>query len=186
MSEFLLKENRDKLQRMSNMIRYNNEVHIHNENVAEHSFYVAVYAMEICDILDLSIYYRRLVVEKALIHDIHEIELSDIPHNVKKNIEGFEERCIAFEKEFNKDYFADIIYRIEGDKYEQLIESIVELADVISVKQYAQQEVEFGNKKKFAPILDNSKVRIDDCLRKIKEDANGYQFKELEAMLGKD
>ena len=29
MSKFLLQENRDKLQRMSNMIRYNNEVHIH-------------------------------------------------------------------------------------------------------------------------------------------------------------
>ena len=57
---------------------------------------------------------------------------------MKKNIEGFEERCISFEKEFNKDYFDDVIYRIEGDKYEQLIESIVELADVISVKQYGQ------------------------------------------------
>lgn len=185
MSEFLLKENRDKLQRMSNMIRYNNEVHIHNENVAEHSFYVAVYAMEISDILDLSIYYRRLVVEKALIHDIHEIELSDIPHNVKKNIEGFEEKCIDFEYEFNNDYFPNIINRIKGDRYEELIESIVELADIISVKQYAQQEVEFGNKKKFAPILENSEIRITNCMSKIKKHVTEYQFSDLKAMLGK-
>ena len=183
MSKFLLQENRDKLQRMSNMIRYNNEVHIHNENVAEHSFYVAAYAMEICDILEIREDLRRFIIEKALIHDIHEIELSDIPHNVKKNIEGFEDKCIEFEKDFNLYYFSDLMNGIRLSENSLLIESIVELADVISVKQYAQQEVMFGNKKKFAPILDNANHRISMILYNIEPLVNKDNFNALKAML---
>lgn len=183
MSKFLLQENRDKLQRMSNMIRYNNEVHIHNENVAEHSFYVAVYAMEICDILEIYGELRGYIVEKALIHDIHEIELSDIPHNVKKNIDGFEDKCIEFEKDFNLCYFNDLMNDIRLSENSLLIESIVELADVISVKQYAQQELMFGNKKKFAPILDNANLRISMILYNIETLVCGDNFNTLKAML---
>ena len=79
MNNFLSKDGRDMLQRMSNMIRYNNAVHIHNENVAEHSFYVAMYAMCICDFLHTGDKFRAVAMEKALIHDVHDSEISDIP-----------------------------------------------------------------------------------------------------------
>ena len=167
MSEFLLKENRDKLQRMSNMIRYNNEVHVHDENVAEHSFYVAVYAMELCDVLHIKPELRNLIVEKALIHDIHEIELSDIPHNVKKASKELEDYCMAFEDKFNRRYFKNLIESIDDCKLCTYVDAIVELADVLSVKQYAQQEVMFGNVKKFSPILENANYRIDKLIEVI-------------------
>ena len=167
MSEFLLKENRDKLQRMSNMIRFNNEVHIHDENVAEHSFYVAVYAMELCDVLHIKNNLRSLIIEKALIHDIHEIELSDIPHNVKNGSKELMDYCLGFEEKFNKRYFKDLINAIDDCKVCTYVNAIVELADVLSVKQYAQQEVMFGNTKKFSPILNNANYRIDKLIEVI-------------------
>lgn len=164
MSEFLLKENRDKLQRMSNMIRYNNEVHIHDENVAEHSFYVAVYAMELCDVLKIEGILRGLIIEKALIHDIHEIELSDIPHNVKKASKELEDYCLEFEEKFNRKYFNSLMNSIDDCKLCTYVDAVVELADVLSVKQYAQQEVMFGNTKKFSPILENANYRINKLI----------------------
>lgn len=167
MSKLLEKENRNKLQRMSNMIRYNNEIHIHDENVAEHSFYTAVYAAELCDILGVCQYDRGLIIEKALIHDIHEIELSDIPHNVKKLDESIEKFCLQFENEFNVTYFFELMMRISGCKFPDAINLIVELADVISVNQYSKQELMFGNKKKFYPILNSSIERINAICNKL-------------------
>lgn len=181
MSEFLLKENRDKLQRMSNMIRYNNEVHIHNENVAEHSFYVAVYAMEICDVLEIPPHIRGLIVEKALIHDIHEIELSDIPHNVKKASKCLEDYCLEFEDKFNKQYFGSLVNSIDESNLCTYIDAVVELADVLSVKQYAQQEVRFGNTKKFNPILENANYRIDGLIRTISKFT--FKWQDLKLMI---
>ena len=86
---FLSKNARDILSRMSFMKRFNNEIHIHDENVAEHSFYVSFYSMAICDILGYkhNSPIRIGSIERALIHDIHETILSDIPHNVKESVE---------------------------------------------------------------------------------------------------
>ena len=166
---FLEKSERDKLQRMSNMIRYNNAVHIHNENVAEHSFYVAMYAMCICDFLHTGDSFRSVVIEKALIHDVHEIEISDIPHNVKHFMEGLDEQCVRFENEYNVSHFPNLM--AEYDKFssvqKHIIDLVVELADIISVRQYSQQEVEFGNVKRFGEIVENTNQRIDKCLNEL-------------------
>lgn len=168
-NSFLEKENRDTLQRMSNMIRYNNAVHIHSENVAEHSFYVAMYTMAICDFLHSGDVFRSVAIEKALIHDVHEIEISDIPHNVKHSMEGLAEQCVRFENEYNATHFPSLM--AEYDKFstvqKHLIDLVVELADILSVRQYSQQEVEFGNVKRFGEIVENTNQRIDKCLNEL-------------------
>ena len=193
----LTKESRDILYRMSFMKRYNNAVHIHDENVAEHSFYVAMYASIICDVLGYRTgsSIRSAAIERALIHDIHETELSDIPHNIKHSIAGLNDMCENFEKQYNEEYFGDLI-QFENDlgpTLSLLIKNIVDLADVISVLQYAQLEVGFGNKEKFGPIIDNARSRISrllDDLYKTKykiysdKDRIQYEINKLKVMLG--
>lgn len=166
---FLLKENRDKIQTMSNMIRYNNAVHIHNENVAEHSFYVSVYAMCLCDELEIHGTFRQVIIEKAITHDIHEIEISDIPHNVKKNIPGMIEFCNAYEQGYENARFPSLRrkFRELGEEGRKICQTIVTLADVISVLQYCEQEIQIGNTKRFEEIVNNTIPRVNEQLENL-------------------
>lgn len=174
MSNFLDPKKLDKLQTMSNMVRYNNTVHIHDENVAEHSFYVAFYTMEICEMLHLDEMSSLAAVCRAIYHDVHETEISDIPHNVKLELFGdtnFNDLCVEYENRYNQDNFSKnesrIFYNTINDR--NLILAIVDLADVISVRMYARQEVEIGNTKRFGEIVTNSVNRMNDALQRIEK-----------------
>lgn len=185
MNNFLSKDGRDMLQRMSNMIRYNNAVHIHNENVAEHSFYVAMYAMCICDFLHTGDKFRSVVIEKALIHDVHEIEISDIPHNVKHSMEGLSEQCIKFEEWYNATHFTTLQRDLNefSNTQQAVINIVVELADILSVRQYSQQEVEFGNVKRFGEIVESTNNRIDRCLEDLALFVETKKVEELRELI---
>lgn len=185
MNNFLSKDGRDMLQRMSNMIRYNNAVHIHNENVAEHSFYVAMYAMCICDFLHTGDKFRSVSIEKALIHDVHEIEISDIPHNVKHSMEGLSEQCIKFEEWYNATHFTTLQRDLNefSNTQQAVINIVVELADILSVRQYSQQEVEFGNVKRFGEIVESTNNRIDRCLEDLALFVETKKVEELRELI---
>ena len=164
MSSFLNKYNREQLHIMSNLVRYNNEIHNHSENVAEHSFYVAVYAMEICNILEVSDEIKLNCIQLALIHDIHEIELSDIPHNVKAKIPELSKICDEYEKKYNEEHFPNI-------KNEGISKLIVLIADCLSVYQYSLNEIQVGNSGRFIKIRNSSHDRIIKCLNKLDEES---------------
>lgn len=174
--EFLSNEGRDILQRLSYMIRYNNEIHIHNENVAEHSFYVAVYTLLICDFLGIE---SSEAVKFALIHDVSETITSDIPHNVKNELFAIGKICDEFERDFNKVNFG-IKHHIEGNS---LSEIVVALADMLSVRQYALKEVEYGNIGKFGPILQGSSERLAEAFHKLGRYIPGDKLNELEILI---
>lgn len=181
MSKFLIKKNRDILSRLSNMKRFNNSIHMHDENVAEHSFYVALYSMEICNILRINGELRSVIIERALIHDVHEIELSDIPHDVKAKNPEILDFCLKFEEDYNNKNFPKIMARQDNLRHElDFIQNVVELADIISVKQYSLQECEFGNRKKFLPILSDTEKRINKIINYLYSVVDAELVKELE------
>ena len=65
---------------LRNLIRYQNVHRNINESVAEHLFYVS------CLVLKLREYYTfdlEKALKTALIHDIQERYISDVPHNIK-------------------------------------------------------------------------------------------------------
>ena len=169
---FLSYDGRDILQRLSYMIRYNNAIHIHNENVAEHSFYVALFSLEICNYLGID---HRDAVKLALIHDVSESITSDIPHDVKCTMFNLEKLCEQFEEGFNKVQFG---IDTESKKY-KADKAIVDLADVLSVMQYSQKEIEFGNVIKFGPIYENVLHRIDKCADELKKYFNPHSVDKL-------
>ena len=54
------------------------------QNVAEHSYYVAVYTKQICDWLDVEPDEKAKLVWMALMHDVDEMITGDIPTPSKK------------------------------------------------------------------------------------------------------
>ena len=66
--------------------RFQNSPRIKDTNVAEHGYYVALYAMVICDVLQLDRTIEGVVIRDALRHDLHEGLCFDIPNNVKRHI----------------------------------------------------------------------------------------------------
>lgn len=125
--------------------RYNNSFKIKEESVAEHCFFVALILFHLKDRFEFDL---DKALKMAIIHDLPEIYITDIPHNVKKKFP----------------YLGKIIKQVEVDtmlndifdgKYLKLfqefedgisIESrIVQLADAYSVLLYAENEVKLGN-----------------------------------------
>lgn len=170
--EFLSVEGRKKLSILSNLERYNNSIRIHKENVAEHSFYVAFYAMRLCKFFKIAPIYELIIVEKALIHDVHEIKLSDIPHNIKKENLGIEKTCLEFERKYNKKHFLSLEEGVEAMKDDKFLyflpDFIVGMADVISVLMYSEQEMMIGNSY-FNRVHTSAENRINQLIEKGKE-----------------
>lgn len=175
MNSILNKEMRENVQNLSSLIRYNNKIHIRNENVAEHSFYVVLYTMELARIIELSDREYKYVLEHAAIHDVHEVITSDIPHNVKSKFPVINTDLQRFEEYFNEMYFPyhtherDFLMRIN------LLEDIVLLADVLSVYQYSVTEISLGNKT-FEEVKKNAKDRIEDVVANIMRDETVEEY----------
>ena len=130
---------------LRSLIRYQNCNRLVNESVAEHSFYVAVFVLKLREYYDFNL---EVALKTALIHDIPEARISDIPHNIKianpevaaalekaeekVTVDMLSEEANALLKSFN-----------HGDTVEG---KICQLADVLSVVLYANDEIKCGNR----------------------------------------
>jgi 5'-deoxynucleotidase YfbR-like HD superfamily hydrolase len=72
----------DKIYTLKALTRYNNKFKIISESVAEHSFFVAVMTLKLHDDYNFNL---EKALKMALIHDIPELHLSDVTHDVKRN-----------------------------------------------------------------------------------------------------
>ena len=59
---------------------------IKNQSVAEHSYFVALYSEQICSTLGLTMEQTGCVLSYALLHDVAETFLGDIPGPSKREI----------------------------------------------------------------------------------------------------
>lgn len=148
--------------KLKDVIRYNCRKHLKDESVAEHSFYVALLTLMICDeknIKDEGIITRSLI--KALLHDMPEIELNDITHNVKEKLHLNE-----FLKKYEDEYYAEkfpAYADLMSNNDDNIVNTIVLLADAMSVRQFCMNEVVLGNKSKdiHNEILPNATERCN-------------------------
>ena len=65
---------------LRSLIRYQNCNRLVNESVAEHSFYVASFVMKLREYYEFNL---ERALKMALIHDMPESKISDVPHNIK-------------------------------------------------------------------------------------------------------
>ena len=130
---------------LRSLIRYQNCKRLVNESVAEHSFYVAVFVLKLREYYDFNL---EVALKTALIHDIPEARISDIPHNIKL---ANPEVAAALEKAEEKvtvDMLSEEANTLlksfnHGDTVEG---KICQLADVLSVVLYANDEIKCGNR----------------------------------------
>lgn len=129
--------------KLKNLIRYNTRTRLKDESVAEHSFFVSLFTLELCKKYKINEYLTAQCCIKAILHDLPEIELNDITHDVKEKL-NLRRVLKPYEDEYYKTHYcqySDLM--INGT---ELINAIVDLADAYSVKQYTQHELVLGNR----------------------------------------
>ena len=160
---------------LKNVTRYNTRNILKKESVAEHSFYVALFCIKICNDYNLSKEIEQQAITKALLHDMPEIELNDITHDVKEklHLRKFLER---YEDDYYKRHFGDYYVKLMQPS-DSIVDNVVLLADTWSVLQYVSNERQLGNKTdEINEIYKNAIDRInnvkEELEQKIKENEN--------------
>ena len=148
------------LYKIKNLIRYNNKTKLDNENVAEHSYYVALLGLKLCDKFCLNNNIKTKVMIKALLHDIPEMYINDITHDAKI-ILNINQQLKAFEKYFYETEYPQYA-KLMKDK-DNLVSTIVVIADILSAKQYVLNEFELGNKSSDIVDINN---QLDERLNR--------------------
>jgi len=140
--------------RAAHIHRYSSIPILLKESVAEHSFYVALYAQILSDYLRLGWDDRRLAIESALLHDIEESLTGDFLRSFKKSnptleyeIKKAAEQC-AFKVISEAFNHADAppTFFWKGAKVQSPSGRIVQIADFLSVVSYLCKEAALGNK----------------------------------------
>jgi len=146
-----------KMYRLNNLTRYNPWPKHNNESVASHSYYVSLFTRMICYELGLSSESTLEAVTIALLHDTPEALTNDITHDAKEQIPGLDELLQIVEQKFVRDHFPQFARHFSGT--ESVLHAIVKVADILSVVQFADSEVQLGNKA-FESILIRSIERV--------------------------
>lgn len=150
---------------LKNLIRYNNKFRIKDESVAEHTSIVALNVLLLHHEYSFNL-ERALIM--ALIHDIPEVFITDITHDVKQKYPDLAE--ILKDKEFlvMKEYFSeyyDIFVEFENSNTLEAL--IVKLADINSVTLYAENEIKLGNIDYMEDVIKESSKQKESILCKI-------------------
>lgn len=154
-----------KILRLGSILRYNNKHRNHEENVAEHSFYVMHMVNEICLHYNLSSYTRDYCLQLALVHDIPEAITGDISFDTKdcndelsKIVNKAENEAILKEFPIYQELYKDFLRQEKNRTVSYLI---VKIADTASVVKYAELEKDLGNNTpEFVEIRYNARERL--------------------------
>ena len=130
---------------LRSLIRYQNCNRLVNESVAEHSFYVASFVMKLREYYDFNL---ERALKMALIHDIPESRISDVPHNIKTANPKLSAALEDAENKVLNDMFypegVTLVADFNGTVSPE--GKVCALADVLSVVLYANDEIKCGNK----------------------------------------
>lgn len=147
------------LERLRYVNRYSTFKVTHYENIAEHSFYCAIYALAIARWVDLEKPELKINLEsvlcRALLHDIEEAATGDVPRHFKYSSEklrktmdeaaiiGCQRIIRPIWEETDEAYFwIDLWKSAKDDTCEG---RILEFADYLSALAYIWEELNTGN-----------------------------------------
>lgn len=129
---------------LRNLIRYQNVHRNINESVAEHSFYTAILVLKLREYYTFNL---EVALKTALIHDVMESKISDIPHIIKKENPNLAKAVQdAEEKVTNEIFYEEAHCLIKDFNNGSTPEGLAcQLADILSVVLYANSEIKSGN-----------------------------------------
>ncbi len=144
-----------KIYTLSFINRYTNVIRVKNEDVAQHSFFVAAIILKLHEDYDFDL---GKALQAAISHDISEADLSDVTHDVKLKFPNLANEISLAESTVLKKYPPAVregFLIFIGESVEGII---VNLADVIQVQQYLSNEIALGNAK-MSSIENQTRVR---------------------------
>lgn len=130
---------------LKNIARYNHRTCVKRENVAEHSFFTTLITLDLCKKLDVNNDTKIKCLIKSLLHDLPEIEFNDITHDAKAKL-GINSLLKIHEDKYFKEKYPEYLYLMKNNDDDNLVNLIVDYADVLSVLQFAYNEINLGNK----------------------------------------
>ena len=156
--------------KMSDLNRYNNRTRLTNENIAEHSFYVAFAVMKLAKMFNIEDSIKSKALEMAILHDIAEIETNDVPYPTKQKSSELKLLLEQLELDFMRENYPQFYslfkeFSIIGNTEACVL---VKVADAISVLQYAKKEIALGNNTPdMLDIYVDTVRRVDEGLKKL-------------------
>ena len=148
----------DSIYTLKALTRYNNKFKIISESVAEHSFFVAILVLKMYDEYNFSL---ETALPMALIHDVPELHLSDVTHDVKKNFPNIKNAITEAELIVMKEKYPQWVSLFESFEAQDSVEAlIVKFADNLSCVQYAKAEVLLGNKGYMKDVVKDAGKRV--------------------------
>lgn len=159
---------------LSSQIRYNNRIRIKNEDLAQHSFYVAYNILQVGYDYKIEKSIVQEAVCRAIFHDLDEMFTSDIPHDCKVEFPELKEmvKNIGLEYIKKKASFATQ-YFLDYSEKEDLANLLVDIGDAISVLQYSNREISLGNgTKQMHEIMDEVTNRLYNLFEKLEGELN--------------
>ena len=161
--------------KLSEIWRYAGKLKIKNENVAEHSFYTALNIIKLGNHLNLKSEDVFLAVAMAVIHDVPEYLVGDLPYEFKvanPNImEDFDILENALVSKTYKNTMIHSLFQAYANASENSIPRLlVDFGDRMSAWQFALREQKLGNTTEMMDtIIARSIVSVNDLYNKIKE-----------------
>lgn len=147
--------------RLRYITRYSTSLVLHRENVAEHSYYVSLYAMFITRWVDQNVSFvhpvdQLTILQRCLVHDLDEARTGDFQRPFKYRRPGLKNMMDeAAKQEFSeaitsifpgdRDYVLDLSARWEHAKDNSWLGSVVAFADYLSVISHLYAEVSCAN-----------------------------------------
>lgn len=138
--------------------RYSVIPRIHEESIAEHSFFVASIVLRLAEDYDFNV---GKAVSMAVIHDWSESYTDDITVLTKRAYPEISKAVDKVEPKIAKKEFSPMVYEL-WKEYKAMVSPealIVKYADTIQVIQYAQAEVDMGNKTYMQSVVEDAKYR---------------------------
>ena len=167
----------ERLALMNSVHRQSTITTIKSENIAQHSFFVAYYALKIAKKLNLSDEIKGEITIEALIHDIAESSSSDVPSNVKYKVPGLKQMLDKAEDYAINKYFPEIqpefkslrLHENKGD----IVGTIIKLADIIALIQFLKTERALGNQDAtLLKVLDQACTNLERHLEQLQKILN--------------
>jgi len=133
--------------RLSHVERWDTFPRIKRQSVAEHSFYVALYVSQICDLLGVKETQKLRAIDYALRHDASEAVTGDILGPIKKCIVN-QGRLEEIESIFADQVHDYSMYRKAGDDHGTYwTRDLIKVADKIDELFYTAEEQALGNRQ---------------------------------------
>lgn len=138
--------------------RYSNVARIKDENVAEHSFFVAVEIMELYMHYDFNL---EAALSMAITHDWIETDTDDVNHLIKQKYPELKKALKKAENEEMKKYPEYIQKSFREYDHQLTFESIIcHIADARQCTRYSKNEIDRGNKVYMEYVLKGSTERV--------------------------